>query len=1132
MQRKRVLPRLTILILWTGAAYAQTGNIAGTILDATGATVPGATITATNLGTSTSRKTATDLSGTYLISNLAVGNYDVSVEKQGFSILYFRNVQLTVGQNLTLNGTLKLGTASQSVEVSGTAIAPINLEDAQISNVVDSARVLDLPLITRDPYQLVLLSPGSQQVNSSLGGFSVNGQRERNNNFLVDGTDNNDASVPGIAGGISTLNSDSVQEFRVITNNFLAEFGRNNGAIIDLVTKSGTNQFHGDLYEFNRVNAMAARDWFNASPSPVNSYGGPQNPFVRNQFGGSFGGPIVKDETFFFVNSEWDRFQTTLTNEALVPTPAFKSGIFTYDGQQINLAMPDSPNNILGLPLSPLMQKVFALYPNPNGPLTDPLRGLYFFPQAMPFDSNGTTFRVDHHFGEKYTVFARYIYNGSTSGGNDENLPGLGGYTSPAQAHNGALNFVAALRPNLVNEARAGVTRSDVGFNCDGVSTMDNYSTPDALGFGTDYSFANAEGVPLLTPFGCSALSDSNGQARRAGTWTVADNLSWTRGRHNLKFGGEFRYVYDKGFDNFNSRPTVDFTAFGNFGIPIVNCAGACANDETLQTLAAALLGVPGIQSQTQYYNAQGTRRAADYLSFVQHEYAGFIQDAWKARPNLTIDLGMRYEFFGVPFERNGNFSNLLDQLPSATPPITFQTVGPGTGRQMYANDYRDFEPRLGLAWDPFRNGKTSFRAGYGIFHDRVFGNLFGNLEVDPPFVADVQNYPSLNFANGVGNLVPLDMLPPPATQPAPSASVPDGSLLEGIALIDPHLKTPYSQNWNAGVQRDLGHGMTLEVNYVGSGSHRLFRSVDGNPPIPALVAAAQANGTLPPTVSGEELRIAPLLGLPQVTGNEALFEPVLVKSIGNATYNGLQSVFHKRFGHGLDFQAAYTYSHAIDDSNDPLVAPGGNRNIARDSFDLREDRGNSSYDLRHRLIANYIYQFPLGAGHTHFNRGVGAWALGGWELSGLSTFQSGHPMDLYSSRDSQYTGLTGRPDLVGNPAIPAGAPRNEVGPPLSAFAVQPFGRAGNLGRNVFTGPALYNTDVSLIKSTKLKERFNLQFRAEIYNVFNRIQFNQLDSTGDTLTSPGTFGLADSTLTQPDGTTSARQIQLALKLLF
>ena len=1107
-------------------AYAQTATVAGTVSDSSGAGVPAAKVTAKNQATASVRTALTDSSGTYLIPNLTVGNYDITMEKQGFTALHFQDVELTVAQNLTLNGKLDVGAISQTVDVTGTSVAPINLEDAQLSTVIESRRILDLPLITRDPYQLVLLSPGSQQVQSALGGFSINGQRERNNNFLVDGTDNNDAAVPGIPGGISTINPDSTQEFRVITNNFLPEFGRNSGAIIDVVTRSGTNKFHGDLYEFNRINDLAARDYFNPKPDP-------QNPFVRNQFGGSFGGPIKKDKTFFFVNSEWDRFRTTLTNETVVPTAQFKTGIFTYDGQLINLATPGSANNVLGLPLDPTMQKILALYPNPNGPSVDSIRGIYFFPTADPQNSANLTFRLDHRFTDKYTVSARYIYNGFTNGNSlDEIVPGIGGVATSQQSHNGSLNFIAAFRPNLVNELRFGLNRTDDLFTCNGNSKIDANGGPlDPFGSGTDYSFALSTGVSTIGNMGCIALGDSNGQFRRAGTWHIADNLSWIKGRHAIKVGAEFRYIYDNGYDDFGARPLVDFTAFGNFGIPIVNCSGACANDETLQTLAAALLGVPGIQTQTQFFNSAGTRTPSDAKEFVQHEYGVFLQDAWKVRSNLTLNLGVRYEFNGVPFERSGNLSNLLYQQLSDTPPITFQTVGPGTGRQLYSNDPYDIEPRAGLAWDPFGKGKTSFRMGYGIFHDRLFGNLFTNLKGNPPFIAGVENLPNLNFANGIGNPVTLSSLPAPSTQPAPSASVPDQSLIS-VSTLDKNLRTPYTQSWNTGIQQDLGHGMTMEVNYVGSGSHRLFRSVDGNPPIPALVAAAQANGTLPITVSGAALRFGPLIGLPQVTGNLAFDEPVIVKSIGNATYNGLQTTFHKRFGGGLDFQAAYTWSHAIDDAADPLVAPGGNRNIARDSFDLHEERGSSDYDLRHRLVTTYVYQLPAGPGHRLFSNGFAGRILGGWELAGISTFQSGSPFDLYSSRDSQYTGLTNRPDLVGNPAIPAGSPINQIGPPITAFALQPFGRPGNLGRNTFTGPTYYDTDVTLLKNIRFTERFNAQFRAEAYNVFNRIQFAPLGTASNTLASPGTFGQSLSTLTQPDGTTSARQLQLALKLLF
>jgi hypothetical protein len=561
---------------------------------------------------------------------------------------------------------------------------------------------------------------------------------------------------------------------------------------------------------------------------------------VRNQFGASLGGPIKIDNTFFFVNSEWDRFRTTLTNEAVVPTAQFKTGIFTYNGQQINLASPSSPNNALGLPLDPTIQKVFSLYPSPNGPAVDSIRGIYFFPTGIPLDSANVTFRADHRFGDKYTLSARYIYNGLTNGNSlDEIIPGIGGVATSQQSHNYSLNFVAAFRPDLVNEFRAGLNRTDDTFTCNGSSAIDKVGKVDQFGFGTDYSFNTATNVPTIANFACTALGDSNGQARRAGTWHIVDHLSWTKGLHSIKAGFEFRYVYDNGYDAFGSRPVVDFTAFGNFGIPIVNCAGSCATAETLQTLAAALLGVPGVQSQTQFYNAQGTRTATDFRRFVQHEYGYFIQDAMKLASNWTLQIGMRYEFDGVPFERDGNLSNLLYQQASATPPITFQTVGPGTGRRLYRDDYHNFEPRVGLAWDPFSDGKTSVRLGYGIFHDRIFGNLFTNLKGNPPFVAGIQNLPNADFSNGIGSLVTLATLLPPVTQPAPSASVPDQSLLTGISLLNPNLKPPYTQSWNVGFQRDIGHRMTIEVNYVGSSSHGLVRSVDANPPIPALVAAA-----------------------------------------------------------------------------------------------------------------------------------------------------------------------------------------------------------------------------------------------------------------------------------------------------
>ncbi len=492
-------------------------------------------------------------------------------------------------------------------------------------------------------------------------------------------------------------------------------------------------------------------------------------------------------------------------------------------------------------------------------------------PTNEPQDAANVTFRLDHHISDKYSLFGRYVYNGSTTGNStDEIFPGVGGIATPQQSHNIGLNFIATLRPDLVNELRAGVTRSDDGFFCNGVGFLNGFSTPDQYGNGTDYSFITSTNVSTIANLGCNGLGDSNGQARRAGTWDVGDTLSWVKGNHSIKVGAEFRYVYDNGYDDFSSRPTIDFTANGNFGIPIVNCGTdpQCADPN----IAQAIQGNTALASREIRYCrpseplcsaslAFSPRRSSitprvfgppsDFRMFVQHEYGGFFQDSWKMRQNLTLYYGMRYQFDGVPFERNGNLSNLLYQQPSDPGPITFQTVGPGTGRQMYFSDPLNFEPRAGLAWDPFHDGKTSVRMGYGIFHDRIFGNIFTNLKGDPPFVNNVQNYPNVNFANGIGSPVLVESVPTPATQPAPTATLDEGGYISGITVLSRTIKNPYTQSWNAGIQRQLGNGMTLEVNYVGSGSHRLLRSVDGNPPLPWLVAADQANGTLDPSIFG-----------------------------------------------------------------------------------------------------------------------------------------------------------------------------------------------------------------------------------------------------------------------------------------
>ncbi|MGH9893648.1 MAG: carboxypeptidase regulatory-like domain-containing protein, partial [bacterium] len=421
---KSLLAALFVLFLAPGLAHAQTASIVGIVTDATGAVVPETTITARNTATNAVRTAVSNPAGVYSLPNLTPGVYDITVEREGFTPVRFTAVTLTVSQVLTLDVRIEVGAVVQLVEVSGEAVAVLDLATAQVSNLVNQRVISDLPLLLRDPYQLVTLSPGVVVTNSSLGGFAVNGSSERRNNFLLDGTDNNDTSVPGIPSGATALNPDSVEEFRVITNNFSPEFGRNSGAIVDIITKSGANDLHGTLYWFGRYDALAARDFFNQESS--------SDPFTRNQFGGSVGGPIVKDKTFWFFNTEIQRFATTRTTSSVVPTAAFKAGLVRnpLDGSIIDLNNPADPHNIFGFTPNPLVQSILDSYPDPNGPDVVPgITGLLFFPQKSKQESESYTVKVDHHITPNHTLSGRYTFNQNEDPNPffAETIPGLDG---------------------------------------------------------------------------------------------------------------------------------------------------------------------------------------------------------------------------------------------------------------------------------------------------------------------------------------------------------------------------------------------------------------------------------------------------------------------------------------------------------------------------------------------------------------------------------------------------------------------------------------------------------------------------------------------------------------------------------
>jgi len=1172
MVKFRILVLGGLVALMGSIAWAQTGSIQGTVSDQSGAVVQAADVTVRNLETNASRTTTTSGTGVYSVPNLPVGHYEITVKKAGFKTYRLDDVQLTVSQALGVDAALEPGTVSEEVLVRASDVPPIDLETSQVSNLVDSRKMTDLPLLTRDPYSLILLSPGTIQSNSGLGGFSVNGARERNNNFLLDGTDNNDTSVPGIAGGLASLNPDATEEFRVITNNFMPEFGRNNGAIIDVVTKSGTNDFHGGARWFGRYNAFGARDYFNHNIDDLTGKVEAQNPYVRNQFGFNFGGPIIKNKTFFFVDTEWDRFRTTLTNVSDVPSVAFKSalttGIFPYTDYnpndcpsnqapctlQIDLSgAGGGPNSNLALPMDSTITQILGKYPDPNGLEVDQLRGQLLYPSTSKYDSTNITAKLDQRFGDSHTlsIHGAYDWYKDPDPFHDEFLPGLGATASQSHVLLVGGSLTSTLRPTLVNVAKFGFNKNDNPFNCSNLDQL-NIGALDQFGRSRDFS------LPDIAGFGCLALFDSNGQWRKTGTWSAGDSLSWVKGSHTLKFGGEARWVYENGFDSFTSRDLVTFNPFFNFGFsavsanpslfpcdpfgyfggpsnpddPYQNCGELndgfqgtvdATPDTVFQDMSAMLVGLMDTETQSQYFNKAGTRTADDLRRFRQHEYDFYVQDSWKVRSNLTLNVGLRYQFNGVPFEVDNNLSNLFQNASGPAPALpgggngfTFTVVGPGTGRLLYDNDLTNFEPRVGFAWDPFKDGKTSVRGAFGTFHDRIFGNLFGNVKGNPPF----QQSPFLEPFDQPEN-VPL-----PDTVPT-SPVIEDGAGFFPV-IIPRHFPMPYTSSWNFGIQREVLRDLTIDVNYVGNRGFHEFRVIDGNPPQPELVAANLAAGTPPSALTFTSLWFGPP-GVASVN-NSAFFQAALNQTTGNSWYHGLQLNVNKRFSRGFQIQAAYTYSHSIDDSSDPLVpAEKTGRSFPRNSFALWEERGNSGFDIRQRLVINYAWELPFGKGKEYANTGFLGKVLEGWQLSGITTFQSGHPYDLFGNRDAEHTGLSSRLDLIGNPSPPSGHPKDQTGVNIDAFSRPPYGRAGNVAKNRYYGPGYNNWDVVMSKNTGITEKVKLEFRAEAYNIFNRTQFDQ---PGNLIQSPGTFGFSTSTLERSDGTTSARQLQFGLKLNF
>ena len=1165
---------LTIIISATGYCFAQsTGNIKGTVADPNGGLVAGAAIEAVNNQTGEKRTATTSDVGTYNITNLPVGVYTLTATATGFGPGTAKDVQVSVAFTTEANIALPVGGATASVTVSSAndVSTQLNTNDQQLSTLIDNKKIMDLPLLSRDPNGLILLAPGVTQTQTALGGFSVNGQRERNNNFMVDGIDNNDADVPGIAGGAATPNIDATQEFRVLTSQFNAEFGRNTGAVINVVTKNGTNDFHGGLYMYYRSQRFAARNFFDAEKQPLQ----------RKQFGGSIGGPIKKDKAFFFFNYEGDRSLSSTTETRTVPSAQARLGIFpntpfgTLDIRQTGannrsqlgicnvFGVGDQPtcNAVLpggNLAINPGLQQFLNLYPLGNVPGQGVLPGVFdLFRFSAPNRNNidTTATRIDWKITEKHSLAGSF----NTSKGDfdlfPETFPGSGDASrTPQKSYVLSVNLTSTLSPNMVNEFRFGGNRLESIFfgPGDGGAGRDPYDAILAAfqtgGIDTHiqpFGGPNGELVSLtggtITGFGAFDT-----QFRFTGTTVLGDNLTWVNGAHTFRGGAEQRWVYSNGASNFGRSETINFNTSQFGGSFLQDAAGnpipTTGIGGQLQNFASLLYGFFGVQSQSQFFNKDAVRVDQDYRGYRVRETGIYFQDTWRVRPNLTLNYGLRWDYNAVPYEVNGQMSTLVDQNPSGPQPaggFEFKLVGKNSANpnlKLWDNDYNNFAPRFGFNYSPgWSTGwiskltggptKMSIRGGYGIFYDRVFTNLFGNSSANPPFQRDFQFLFDFlgqrGFTGGIADDGNGNISRVPTQETSPFAVNGDELLpvifaLPGNNNFQSKFATPYTQSWNFGFQRELGHLFLFEADYVGSHGVDLLRDISGALPSVTRVNAIRGTNT---QISPTSTRNNFLNGVLNTA-----FNPIFLNvALGHSTFNSMQlrltkTLTNKELGTG-QFQVVYAWSHSIDDSADSLVPGGGpggasERALPRDSSGFAggfsaPERGNSGFDVRHRLVVNFIYDLPLKFSNRTMDR-----FLGNWTMSGIVQSQTGTPFSIFGGTDSAGTGLGQRADFA-----PAGLglsdlsaattdPRTYTGPARSLFRnpcpanrtnLSPttcsaavgtaVGRQGTVGRNQFYGPAFNKVDFSVIKRFPITENTRFTIRADFFNIFNTVNF-------------------------------------------
>jgi len=980
---------LVVCALWLtlGLASAQTSNatLQGTVTDSKGSVIPSATVKAQSEETGLQRTAVTEDSGLFVFNFLPVGRYVITAEARGFKTARLSNVLLEIGQTRSLDISLEVGAVEQTVEITESA-PPLDRNTATIGTVVQSQQIKGLPLNGRNWAGLMLLAPGA--INTGEGNHLSTrfvGRARDDNNWTFDGVDSTGVKDPRQEANLRlVISTDAIAEFRVSSTLYAADTGSGAGGQVQVVSRSGTNNFHGSAYEFLRNNIFDARVFTDPGKLP---------PFRLNQFGGRLGGPIIKDKTFFFFNYEGIRQRQGQTFRGFVPSAAFRAQVAAT---------------------SPALARVVNAYPVGALRTSDANIDEVVTERKLQTREDSFAGRIDHRFSEKDSIYGRYSIDDA-----DLRVPqdaGIGLRTDNVRPQNFALNWQRVFSPTVVNEAKLGFNRSPL-------------LRIDSGPFDEEISVT-----------GFMTLINNQQTVEAGNSFSFIDSLAVVRGRHNLRFGGETRRIQvnvgegDTTAISFTSRPDLINNRLNSFAI------------------------TP--------FPVLGGRRRYHY---------GYAQDDFKVRPNLTLNLGVRYEYYSVAHEVKERARVFDPACGGFCPP----------GSPWYFPDRNNFGPRLGLAWSPKAlKDKTVIRAGYGMF--------YGPGQVDDVFAA----------LDSAANRISLDR-----TQ-TPNLSYPIAPFLSLAATVG---ATPralqrdrrdlYSENYSLTIQQNLPGDLVAQIGYVGGQGHHLFarsfvnviNPATGQRPLPAFSRIDQK------------------------------------ANVGNSNFNALQVSLHRQMKSGLLIGAQYMWSHSTNDNS----VGGGEAAAPQNVNDRRAERANSAQDIRHTLTTNFIWELPFGRGRRYLKEGVAEWLLGGWALNGITQARTGRQLTISVTRssgdlpDGNNSGQ--RPDVVlGVPLKPAKQTADQW-INIAAFAVPPRGRWGTAGRSLLTGPGLAQFDLGLAKSFPFSEGRNIEFRWELYNAFNRAQ---LGDPALNISTPATFGRITAPLNRNFGTGTNRQMQFMLRLNF